>query len=100
MARTEGGKQMKKITPIIVALMLVASVALAANPMYCGYGYNKRGRAILIGYTMETVRTFCGTPYEIDDYNGYEVWTYINSLSSWDYHLTFDEGELVSIERY
>jgi len=94
MQRKDDRNKMIKLLPLIIAIYL------AASPMYCGYGYNKRGRVIRIGYTTQTVLAFCGTPYEIDDYNGYEVWTYINSLSSWDYHLTFDEGELVSIERY
>ena len=98
MEPTEGGKQMKKVVPIVVALMLMANVALAVTPMYCG---EDETRVVMTGDTMERVLFLCGTPYERTVYIGIEIWRYINPASDlYDFYLTFEQGRLSSIDRH
>lgn len=96
----ERGSRIYRAVVITLALVLVASVALAQypfdvpHPMYCSTV------VIRPGFTAGQVVTFCGDPAgRFVLAPGYEIWTYPNDLSEWDFYLTFYNGRLEAIER-
>ncbi len=87
---------------IVIATLLILCTSAQAQ-MYCGHK-----RVIRPGFTADQVETFCGSPDSVVDYGfGTVKWTYraqaitndTYRAATYYFHLTFENGVLVSIER-